>query len=88
MVWGMTVSEISTDTPEPPANGLARRTGYGISPDKRCVTFNEENILWLPIEFRPTCSTVSGSTIAIGCSSGRVIVIELSHRGISDVCSN
>jgi WD40 repeat protein len=70
-----------TETPEPCAGSLARRTGYGISIDKCWVTFNGENILWLPVEFRPASSTISGSTIAIGCHSGIVIMLELSYCG-------
>ncbi|OWT42589.1 vegetative incompatibility protein HET-E-1 [Pochonia chlamydosporia 170] len=80
-ILGMPSGFNSTDTPGPRVGGLARHTGYGISLGKPWVTFNGENILWLPMDFRPTCSAVSESTVVIGCNSGRVLVLDLSNRG-------
>ena len=37
----------------------------GLSSDRACITYNSENILWLPSEYRPSCSAVSGKTIVI-----------------------
>lgn len=39
------------------------------------VTYRGSNVLWLPVDFRPTCAAISGSTIAIGCNSGMSIIL-------------
>jgi hypothetical protein len=36
------------------------------------MTYNSENLAWLPSEYRPSCSVVSGKTIGIGVGSGKV----------------
>ncbi|OIW30060.1 hypothetical protein CONLIGDRAFT_356496 [Coniochaeta ligniaria NRRL 30616] len=64
--------------------------GYSISPDKTWITWNGENVLWLPPEYRPACSAVSGPeaeaepplvwTINLGCSSGRVLLFQFLPR--------
>ncbi|CAP61094.1 uncharacterized protein PODANS_3_640, partial [Podospora anserina S mat+] len=48
---------------------------YGISSDYRWITRASKNWLWLPTEYRPNCSAVAASRIAIGCMSGRVLII-------------
>ncbi|KAL7796140.1 hypothetical protein V8C37DRAFT_23337 [Trichoderma ceciliae] len=53
-------------------------TGYGFSRDRCWITWNGNNLLWLPVEYRPSCSAVSKSTVAVGCHSGRVLVIAFS----------
>ena len=40
------------------------------------VAFRTENILWLPAEYRPTCSAVRDNTLVIGHASGQVTFIE------------
>jgi len=52
-----------------------RHHGYGLNADKAWITWNGQNILWLPSEYRPSCSAVASSTIVIGCTSGRVLTI-------------
>ncbi|KAK4182228.1 hypothetical protein QBC35DRAFT_510365, partial [Podospora australis] len=49
--------------------------GYGIGLGNRWITKDSENWLWLPLEYQPSCSAVAASTVAIGCSSGRVLTI-------------
>ena len=48
---------------------------YGIGSDGRWITRGSENWLWLPPGCRPGCSAVAACTIAIGCTSGRVLII-------------
>ncbi|KAK3374120.1 WD40-repeat-containing domain protein [Lasiosphaeria ovina] len=48
---------------------------YSIGSDDRWIMRGSENWLWLPPGFRPVCSAVVASTIAIGCLSGRVLII-------------
>ncbi|KAL7784066.1 hypothetical protein V8C37DRAFT_413532 [Trichoderma ceciliae] len=60
-------------------NNLFYRTGYGFSEDCCWITWNGDNLLWLPVEYRPFHSAVSDSTVVIGCHSGRVLVIAFSN---------
>ncbi|KAF2681103.1 hypothetical protein K458DRAFT_310374 [Lentithecium fluviatile CBS 122367] len=46
--------------------------GIGTSSDRMWVTYNSENILWLPPEYRPFCDTVSKNRIGITTSHGRI----------------
>jgi WD40 repeat protein len=48
--------------------------GYGISADKAWVTYQGKNLLWLPSDYRPRTSAVAASAVALGCSSGRVLL--------------
>ncbi|KXJ84887.1 hypothetical protein Micbo1qcDRAFT_110403, partial [Microdochium bolleyi] len=57
----------------------SERRGYGLSPDGSWVTCNDQNVLWLPPEYRPGCSAVLGRTVCVGCRSGRVLVIGFSR---------
>ncbi|KAJ5774501.1 hypothetical protein N7457_009397 [Penicillium paradoxum] len=42
------------------------------------ITDGGQNFLWLPPEYRPSCSWVMfETTIAIGCASGRVLLLEI-----------
>ncbi|KAH7114025.1 hypothetical protein EDB81DRAFT_669778, partial [Dactylonectria macrodidyma] len=50
-------------------------SGVGISEDKCWIMWQKKRLLWLPAPFRPTCSKVSGLSVIIGCSSGRVIIM-------------
>jgi WD40 repeat protein len=36
------------------------------------IKLNGENTLWLPLEFRPTCSAINENALALGHASGRV----------------
>ncbi|KAJ6088416.1 hypothetical protein N7486_009677 [Penicillium sp. IBT 16267x] len=57
--------------------------GYGLSDDSSWITYNGVNLLWLPIEYRPIYPSQfakSASNLAIGCSSGRVIILALIER--------
>ncbi|OCL00978.1 uncharacterized protein K441DRAFT_485688, partial [Cenococcum geophilum 1.58] len=46
--------------------------GRALSPDGAWITYNSENLVWLPSEYRPSCSAVSGKTIGVGVGSGKV----------------
>ena len=50
--------------------------GLGLSADGRWITYNAENRLWLPSDYRPVRSAISGNVVAIGVSSGRVWICE------------
>ena len=43
-----------------------------LSSDLRWIKHANKNMLWIPSEYRPSCSSVRGPTVAIGVGSGRV----------------
>ena len=63
----------------------ACRSSLGISKDKSWVIWNEERLLWLPKEYQPSASAVSGPNLAVGCSSGRVMIIGFSLHHVSEI---
>jgi WD40 repeat protein len=38
----------------------------------RWINMNGKNVLWLPPDFRPSCSAINGDSLALGHASGRV----------------
>ncbi len=52
----------------------AERSGIRISED--WITWGEEKLLWLPVEYRPKCSAVSESTVVIGSRPGKVAILK------------
>jgi WD40 repeat protein len=46
--------------------------GTSLSSDNTWIMHASEKMLWIPSEYRPSCSSVRGITIAIGVGSGRV----------------
>jgi hypothetical protein len=46
--------------------------GVGIDSKSMWITHSGQNMLWLPSEYRPLCSSVCGTMICIGAGSGRV----------------
>jgi WD40 repeat protein len=55
-----------------------RHSGWGISTDGIWIVKDGKNMLWLPPEYRMEESAVVGSMVAIGCRSGRVLVMKFS----------
>jgi WD40 repeat protein len=53
---------------------------YKISKDNCWITFDGQNFLWLPNEYRPVNSAVFGNTLAIGCSSGNLLILRIIHE--------
>jgi WD40 repeat protein len=54
-----------------------RYQGVGLGSGGAWITYNSENVVWLPSEYRPSCSTVSGKTMGIGVRSGKVWICEV-----------
>jgi hypothetical protein len=74
----LSASNISPDKPEPQN---PQYNGVGLSPNGDWITYNSENVIWLPSEYRPSCSAVSGRTIGIGVESEKVWMCTLQARG-------
>ena len=49
-----------------------RYQGWALSSDGEWITYNSENRVWIPSEYRPWHSAVSGTTIGVGNRSGTV----------------
>ncbi|KAH7190423.1 WD40-repeat-containing domain protein, partial [Fusarium oxysporum] len=60
------------------SSSIQKALSICFSADKAWIMRNSERLLWLPPEYRPTKSAVMGSSTAIACSSGRVLLLKLS----------
>ena len=60
-----------------------RYKGVALSSDGAWITYNSENLVWLPSEYRPSCSAVLGTTICIGVASGKVYICKYNF-GVDD----
>ena len=52
--------------------------GYGLDSTRTWITYQGENLVWLPLEYRPSCADYSGNVVSIGCKSGRVLIFSFS----------
>ncbi|KAH7159308.1 hypothetical protein DER46DRAFT_508358, partial [Fusarium sp. MPI-SDFR-AT-0072] len=55
----------------------------GISRDGCWILWQGTPIFWLPVPFRGWCSIVRGSTVVLGCQSGRVIIVRFENLGLN-----
>ena len=62
----------SNITPDVTVPQNPRYRGWPLSSDKAWITYNSENRMQLPSEYRLLRSAVSGRTIGISCGSGRI----------------
>lgn len=46
--------------------------GTGLSSDNTWINHDGKNVLWIPSEYRPVCSSVYRTTIGTGGGSGRI----------------
>ncbi|KKO98596.1 hypothetical protein THAR02_09295 [Trichoderma harzianum] len=51
---------------------------YSLSSDETWIMKDNKPLIWLPPEYRPNVSAVFGPTVAIGCMSGRVLIMRFS----------
>jgi WD40 repeat protein len=84
LAFDATGSQISTESglitiiPSQHSNVVVTETqqsnqkGIGLSSNRTWITHNAQNQLWLPREYRPGHSAVSGSCVGIGTGSGKV----------------
>lgn len=54
---------------------LDGRIGYGISHDNSWITYNGHRCLWLPVEFRPEQSFISGELVILASGRGRFAIM-------------
>ncbi|KAI9674565.1 MAG: hypothetical protein M1822_009060, partial [Bathelium mastoideum] len=46
------------------------------------ILYQSQKLLWLPVEYRATCSTVKGQTVILGHSSGRISFIHFDIQNL------
>jgi WD40 repeat protein len=72
--------KIATATVEDPTEPHDTESqSYSFGQDRSWITCNDQNVLWLPSEYRPGCVAFKGRMISIGCLSGRVFIIGFSR---------
>lgn len=57
--------------------GGSQQDGLGLSIDKKWIVRDSGNMLWLPPDYRPSVSSVTALAVAIGFSTGRVVIFNL-----------
>jgi WD40 repeat protein len=62
-------SNMTSDITEP--QGLTYQ-GAGLGSNGTWITCGSKNVVWLPSEYRPSCSAVSAQMVGIGVESGKV----------------
>jgi WD40 repeat protein len=72
---GLSSSLLSNLEPQNP-----QQQGLALSADRVWITYNLENVVWLPSEYRSACSAVSGKTIGVGVGSGRVWICNVHYN--------
>ncbi len=78
LLWSL--STLSATLPPSPTPQHVNRSGIGLSEDNEWVTWNSHKVLtlWLPRIYRPVNSDITAGTLAIGCASGRVLLLVFS----------
>jgi WD40 repeat protein len=66
---------IDLGTPFSISNQTMPKSLYSLDKDKIWIMWKGQNVLWLPLEYRPVCYMFQDNVLAIGCSSGRVTII-------------
>ena len=81
-IVAVNTSSASSITPDKMEHQYPRYEGVGLGPNGEWITCNSENVIWLPSEYRPSCSAVSGRTIGIGVGSGKVWMCKFQRTGL------
>jgi WD40 repeat protein len=79
------LSSVSERVPTNTNPEVTQFKGYSVSSDGTWITWNLENILWLPPEYRSHTCAMSLSAICLGCSSGRVLFFTFDSSRLLDV---
>ncbi|KAH7252726.1 hypothetical protein BKA59DRAFT_436883 [Fusarium tricinctum] len=76
---------VPNPTPDVNAESIGTTALLGLDWSSHCINIygewivkDGENVLWLPPEYRPESLAVFKSTVAVGCDSGRVIIMRFS----------
>jgi WD40 repeat protein len=69
---------VSSNTPTVIEPQNPRYQGLALSADGTWITHNSKNLVWLPSEYRPSCSAVLENLLVIGVGTGRVWICKSS----------
>jgi WD40 repeat protein len=79
------IGVISIDAPSVTDPQSPRYQGWALSSDRTWITYDSDNWVCLPLEYRSKCSAVSGKTIAIGTGSGKVWICSFKVANVQDL---
>jgi WD40 repeat protein len=68
--------DIPLHSPTNPSPSFQRPQPSYVFVQDQWISLNQQRMLWLPAEYRPTCAIVDRSTVALGHSSGRTTFLE------------
>ncbi|KAI9897307.1 hypothetical protein N3K66_008329 [Trichothecium roseum] len=84
-------SERHTVQVEQNNSSLVSFSGLSVSADTSWVTWNGENLFWLPNDYRPSvyplAVAILGNTIALGSSTGKVIIMRFDLGKLTTIYS-
>ena len=58
------------------SHSVPQASGYGLNDGETWITYQGQDLLWLPPEYRPSASAILGASLVLGCSSGRVLFLK------------
>lgn len=74
---GTISSALLSLTPSEPADLVFKEFhGLGLSADRKWLTKDSEEWLWLPPDYRPVEFFIKGQKVVLGCESGQVLFLE------------
>ncbi|KAK4170971.1 hypothetical protein QBC36DRAFT_250422 [Triangularia setosa] len=71
------IATATMESPNQPSNPVC--CSYSLGQDRRWITCNNQNVLWLPPEYHVTASAMQGRKMVLGCSLGRVVLFSFSR---------
>jgi len=77
-------SSLLNRAPSTPDPQSPRYKGWALSSNGEWITYDSKNWVWLPSEYRPSCSAVLGETIIIGVGTGKVWICNLEVDNLLD----
>ncbi|OAL44839.1 WD40 repeat-like protein [Pyrenochaeta sp. DS3sAY3a] len=61
-----------------------QKSGFDFSPRGEWITYDGENLVWLPHEYRPSAADATNTRLAVGTASGRVWMCEVRKEGVRE----
>ncbi|KAF2810574.1 WD40 repeat-like protein [Mytilinidion resinicola] len=68
--------DILLHVPTTPSPSFQRARPSHIFVQDQWISLNQQQLLWLPFEYRPTCATVNRNAVFLGHSSGRTTFLK------------
>ncbi|KAF2726433.1 hypothetical protein EJ04DRAFT_216171, partial [Polyplosphaeria fusca] len=69
--------DIALPSPTTPSPSVPLPQPSRIFVEDQWISADQQRLLWLPPEYRPTCSAVNGQLVYLGHSSGRISLFKL-----------